>query len=235
MGERVLQFWSGKLSIVVPTLDEAAVLPATLAAARQPGVAEIIVVDGGSRDGTLAVARALADRVIEAPRGRAQQMNAGAAAACGDVLLFLHADTLLPPGYVQAVARVLADPAVVGGRFDVRLDAGGLAYRIIGRLISLRSRMTRVATGDQAIFVRRAAFERLGGYPPLPLMEDIALSRALKGAGRIACLAETVTTSARRWQQRGVVRTVLLMWCLRAAYYAGVSPVRLARIYRDAR
>jgi len=230
-----LQLSSSMLSVIVPTLDEAEALPAALAAARQPGVTEIIVVDGGSRDGTLALARTLADRVLETARGRARQMNAGAAVARGDVLLFLHADTRLPAGYAQAVARALADPRVVGGRFDVRLDATGLAYRVVGRLISVRSRVTRVATGDQAIFVRRAVFARLGGYPAVPLMEDVALSRALKRAGRVACLGETVVTSARRWQRHGVARTVLLMWALRAAYYAGVSPARLARIYRDAR
>ncbi len=186
MGGARLQFLSAALSVVVPTLDEAEALPATLAAARQPGVCEVIVVDGGSRDGTLAVAGPLADRVLRAPRGRAQQMNAGAAAARADVLLFLHADTRLPAGYAQAVAGALADPAVVGGRFDVRLDAAGLAYRALGRLISLRSRLTRVATGDQAIFVRRAVFERLGGYPLVPLMEDVALSRAMKRAGRVS-------------------------------------------------
>jgi len=235
VGGARLQFLSAALSVVVPTLDEAEALPATLAAARQPGVCEVIVVDGGSRDGTRAVARTLADRVLEAPRGRARQMNAGAAAARGDVLLFLHADTRLPAGYAQAVAGALADPAVVGGRFDVRLDAAGLAYRALGRLISLRSRLTRVATGDQAIFVRRVVFERLGGYPLVPLMEDVALSRAMKRAGRVACLSETVTTSARRWQRHGVARTVLLMWALRAAYYAGVPPARLARVYPDAR
>ena len=224
MGGARLQFLSAALSVVVPTLDEAEALPATLAAARQPGVCEVIVVDGGSRDGTLAVARPLADRVL-----------AGAAAARADVLLFLHADTRLPAGYAQAVAGALADPAVVGGRFDVRLDAAGLAYRALGRLISLRSRLTRVATGDQAIFVRRVVFERLGGYPLVPLMEDVALSRAMKRAGRVACLSETVTTSARRWQRHGVARTVLLMWALRAAYYAGVPPARLARVYPDAR
>ena len=235
MGGAGLQLSSSTLSVIVPTLDEAEALPAALAAARQPGVTEIIVVDGGSRDGTLALARALADRVLETARGRARQMNAGAAAARGDVLLFLHADTRLPAGYAQAVARALADPRVVGGRFDVRLDATGLAYRVVGRLISVRSRVTRVATGDQAIFVRRAVFGRLGGYPAVPLMEDVALSRALKRAGRVACLGETVVTSARRWQRHGVARTVLLMWALRAAYYAGVSPARLARVYRDAR
>ena len=235
MGDAGLQFSSPTLSVVVPTLDEAEALPASLAAARQPGVHEVIVVDGGSRDGTLAVARARADRVLEAPRGRARQMNAGAAAARGDVLLFLHADTRVPAGYARAVARALADPAVVGGRFDVRLDAAGLAYRALGRLISLRSRLTRVATGDQAIFVRRAVFERVGGYPLVPLMEDVALSRAMKRVGPIACLRDTVTTSARRWQRHGLARTVVLMWALRAAYYAGVPPARLARVYPDAR
>ena len=219
------------LSVIVPTLDEEAALPATLAAARQTSVMELIVVDGGSHDRTCEIARALADRTLSSGRGRARQMNVGAAAARGDVLLFLHADTRLPAGYATAVAGALADPGVVGGRFDVRLDAPGLAYRLIGRMISLRSRLTRVASGDQAIFVRRAVFERLGGFPAVPLMEDIELSRALKRAGGVACLRETVLTSARRWQRHGVVRTVLLMWLLRAGYYAGIPPARLARMY----
>jgi rSAM/selenodomain-associated transferase 2 len=219
------------VSVVVPTLDEADALPRTLAAARQAGVGEIVVVDGGSRDATAAVARPLADRVLECAPGRARQMNAGAAAARGDVLLFLHADTLLPPGAAALVGRALDAQGAVGGRFDVRLDADGVAYRVIERAISLRSRLTGVATGDQAIFVRRAVFERLGGYPPLPLMEDIALCRALKREGRMVALRDTVLTSARRWRRHGVARTVLLMWALRAAYYAGVSPERLARVY----
>ena len=223
------------ISVIVPALDEAATLPRTLAAARQAGVRELIVVDGGSRDATVAAARSLADRVIEGPRGRALQMNAGATVAQGDVLLFLHADTRLPPGCAALLARALAGPDAVGGRFDVRLDASGLAYRIIERAISLRSRLTGVATGDQAIFVRRDVFERLGGYPPLPLMEDIALCRALKRAGRMVALRETVLTSARRWQRGGVARTVLVMWALRAAYYAGVRPDRLARVYARTR
>jgi rSAM/selenodomain-associated transferase 2 len=220
------------ISVIVPALDEEHALDATIAAARQPGVLEIIVVDGGSRDGTVAMARARADRVLCSERGRANQMNAGAAGARGDVLLFLHADTRLPPDCHRAIMRALADEGVVGGRFDLRLDAPGLPYRVIESMISLRSRLTGVATGDQAIFARRSVFERLGGYPPLPLMEDIAFCRALKRAGRIACLRERVVTSARRWQQRGVARTVLLMWLLRLAYYAGVSPARLARAYR---
>jgi rSAM/selenodomain-associated transferase 2 len=224
-----------KLSVVVPTLDEERTLAATLAAARQPGVDEIIVVDGGSRDATGAVARALADRVLVAARGRAVQMNAGAAAARGDVLLFLHADTRPPPRYAALIGDALRDPRVVGGRFDVRLDAPGIAFRVIERLISARSRLTRVATGDQAPFVRRAVFERLGGYPPWPLMEDLALARAMKRAGRVVCLRARVVTSARRWQRHGIARTVVRMWVLRLAFYAGVSPSRLARAYDDAR
>lgn len=220
------------VSVIVPALDEEQAIEATIAAARQPGILEIIVVDGGSSDDTVARARMRADRVLRAERGRANQMNAGAASARGDVLLFVHADTRLPPGCHGAITSALVDERVVGGRFDLQLDAPGLPYRVIGTMISLRSRMTRVATGDQAIFARRSAFERLGGYPPLPLMEDIAFCRALKRVGRIACLRERVTTSARRWQQRGIVRTVLLMWLLRLAYYAGMSPARLARAYK---
>jgi rSAM/selenodomain-associated transferase 2 len=223
------------VSVIVPTLDEAHSIAATLLAARASASAELLVVDGGSEDDTVRIARRLADRVLTAPRGRAAQMNAGAAEACGDVLLFVHADTRLPHGYAAAVANALRDPAVLGGRFDLRLDAPGLAYRVLERAISLRSRLTRVGTGDQAMFVRRAVFEDMGGFPALPLMEDVALARALKRAGRVACLRETVLSSARRWQRHGLVRTVLLMWALRLAYYAGVPPERLARAYADAR
>jgi rSAM/selenodomain-associated transferase 2 len=223
------------ISVVVPTLDEEDALRDTLAAARRPGVEELIIVDGGSRDGTLAVARARADRVLESSRGRARQMNAGAEVARGDILLFLHADTRLPVGYPAAVTSALSRDGAVGGRFDVRLDAPGLVFAALGRLISFRSRLTGIATGDQAIFVRRAVFADVGGYPLLPLMEDVALSRLLKRAGSMIALHETVLTSARRWQRHGVARTVLLMWVLRAAYYAGVSPGRLARLYADVR
>jgi rSAM/selenodomain-associated transferase 2 len=224
-----------RLSVIVPTLDEEATIASTLAHARRPGEVELIVVDGGSRDGTVRAARPLADRVLDGPRGRAAQMNAGVAAARGALLLFLHADTRLPDDYPALVADALAPAGVVGGRFDLRFDAPGLAYRVIERLIGLRSRLTGVATGDQAIFVRRDAFVRVGGYPPIPLMEDIALCRALKRAGRMVALRDVVVTSARRWQRDGLVRTVALMWTLRLAYYAGVSPARLARVYRDAR
>ena len=195
----------------------------------------MIVVDGGSDDGTAGLAAGLCDRVMVAPRGRAAQMNAGAAAARGDVLLFLHADTRLPDDFGDAVADALVEADDVGGFFAVDLDAPGWRYRLTARLISARSRLTGIATGDQAIFVRRAVFEELGGFAPLPLMEDIDLMHRLKRRGRVTALPQAVTTSARRWQRRGFWRTVLLMWSLRLAYYTGVAPSTLARLYRDAR
>ena len=223
------------ISIVIPTLDEATSLAQTLIVARDRGGGELIVADGDSSDATRDVAARLADTVVAAPRGRAAQMNAGAAIARGDVLVFLHADTQLPRGFAEAVARALDDPAVVGGYFALALDAPGWRYRLTERLISERSRLTGVATGDQAIFVRRAVFQALGGFAPLPLMEDIDLMRRLKHSGRVAALRERVVTSARRWERRGFWRTVLLMWTLRLAYYAGVAPDTLARWYRDTR
>jgi len=223
------------ISIVVPTLDEATSLAQALIAARRRGGGELIVADGESGDATRDVAARLADRVVLAPRGRAAQMNAGAAVARGEALLFLHADTLLPSGFAEAVARALDDPSVVGGYFAVALDSVGWRYRLTSRLISERSRLTGIATGDQAIFVRRAVFQALGGFAPLPLMEDIDLMRRLRRHGRVVALRETVVTSARRWERHGFWRTVLLMWSLRLAYYAGISPSTLARWYRDAR
>jgi rSAM/selenodomain-associated transferase 2 len=223
------------ISVVVPALDEEAQIAAALASARAPGVREVIVVDGGSRDATVRVARQHADAVLSAPRGRAAQMNAGAAAARGDVLLFLHADTRLPPRFAAAVLAALADPAVVGGRFDLRLVPGTPLLRLVGALINLRSRLSRIATGDQALFVRRSVFEALGGFAALPLMEDVAFTGALKRRGRIACLREQVETSSRRWLRDGPLRTILLMWWLRLLYACGVAPERLRRRYADTR
>ena len=196
---------------------------------------EIVVADGGSIDASVALARPLCDALIVASRGRARQMNAGARASHGDAIAFVHADTLVPPTFAADIASALVDSGVVGGRFDVKLDDDALPYRIIGAMISLRSRLSRTGTGDQAIFVRRAVFDRLGGFPELELCEDLEFSRRMKRAGRVACLRARVTTSARRWNRDGVARTVVRMWLIRAMYLLGVPPARLKRMYSDTR
>jgi rSAM/selenodomain-associated transferase 2 len=223
-----------RLSIVIPTLNESAHiggLLTDLAPARQAGH-ELILVDGGSGDGTVEGAARLVDRSIRAPRGRACQMNAGANAATGEVLWFLHADTRLPPE--AAVALLAACRAgAAWGRFDVRLSGCPRLLRLVERLMNLRSRVTGIATGDQGIFVTRAAFEQAGGFPDIPLMEDIALSKALRRQAPPACLRVRIVTSSRRWEDQGVIRTILLMWRLRLAYALGADPRRLARLYGD--
>lgn len=223
-----------KISIVMPVLNEAPTIVASLTelqGARSRGV-ELIVVDGGSADATLELARPLADQVLSAPRGRASQMNAGAAAATGNVLWFVHADTRVSEDHEQKVAWATAH-AWGGrwGRFDVRIDSADRMLALVGRMMNWRSRWSGVATGDQAIFVSRILFERVGGFPELPLMEDIALSKRLRCASSPACLGPPVLTSARRWEKYGKWRTIALMWWLRAAYFLGVSPARLARSY----
>ena len=221
-----------KLSIIMPALNEAAEIEAALQALapyRARGV-EIIVADGGSSDGTAALARPLADRVIAAPRGRSLQMNAGAAIAQGDVLLFLHADSRLPEDADRLLLDGLARSGRSWGRFDVRFDDGGL-LRIVSAMMNLRSRLTGIATGDQAMFMTGAAFERAGGFPPIALMEDVALSARLKRASKPLALHARVTTSARRWQVQGTLRTILLMWRLRLAYFFGSDPNGLAKAY----
>lgn len=223
------------LSVVVPALDEERAIVATLDRLREPGVLEVIVADGGSRDRTRALAAPLADRVLRVARGRALQMNAAASVARGSVLLFLHADTLAPRGFASAIAVALEDPTIVGGRFDVALDDPRLAFRVIATMINVRSRITGLFTGDQGIFVRREVFERIGGFPEEPLMEDLALALALRREGRTAALGERVVTSARRWTKRGVARTVLRMWTLRTLFALGVSPRTLARWYEPVR
>ncbi len=217
-------------------LNEAAAITGTLRALRRGAPdAEIVVVDGGSIDVSVAEARPLCHRLISAARGRARQMNAGAREAHGDVLAFVHADTIVPSSFAADIASALSDPAVVGGRFDLKLDASALPYRIIAAMINLRSRISRTGTGDQAIFVRRAVFDRLGGFPDLELCEDLEFARRLKRAGRVACLRARVTTSARRWNRDGVLRTVIRMWLIRAMYLTGVAPARLKRMYTDTR
>ncbi|HKA56107.1 MAG TPA: TIGR04283 family arsenosugar biosynthesis glycosyltransferase [Candidatus Binatia bacterium] len=221
--------------MIIPTLNEADTVGRTLARVRQAGGCQLVAVDGGSDDGTPEIARGYADVVLSAPRGRARQMNVGAQAAAGEVLVFLHADTLLPHGFPEILARALLDPQVVGGRFDVRLGAPGWSFRVIETFMNMRSRLTRIATGDQAIFVRRQIFLAAGGYPEVDLMEDVELSRKLKRLGKIACLRARVVTSARRWQRDGVLRTVALMWALRLAHSLGVPPERLRAFYTDTR
>ena len=221
------------VSIIVPALDEAGGIAAALGALapQRAAGAAVIVVDGGSRDATVARCAGRADRVIAAPRGRARQMNAGAALARAPVLLFVHADTALPAGAIDAV-RAALESGAGWGRFDVRIAGRSRLLPVIAALMNWRSRTTGIATGDQAIFVRAAVFREVGGFPDQPLMEDIELSSRLKRIGPPACLRERVTTSGRRWEQRGVWRTIWLMWRLRARYWLGTPAERLAEAYR---
>ena len=224
------------LSIIVPTLNEADGIVAHLTALqplRRRG-SEVIVVDGGSADDTRRLAQPLADRVIAARRGRAAQMNAGSRYARADVLLFLHADTRLPVSADSLLAEQLTDERWGWGRFDVVIEGTHPLLRLVAWSMNRRSRLTGIVTGDQALFVRREVFAQVGGFPELPLMEDIALSRRLKCLGRPLCLSQRVITSGRRWEQRGVLRTIVLMWRLRAWYWLGADASRLAKTYAAA-
>lgn len=221
------------ISVIIPVLNEAPriqLMLRELQALRRAGD-EIIVVDGGSSDDTAALARGLADRVEVAPRGRALQMNAGAAVARGDILLFLHADTKLPLSAFAAIESSLRKSVLHWGRFDVCLESRQPIVRAVAFLMNRRSRLTGIVTGDQAIFVRRETFERVGGYPGIALMEDIALSKALKKASWPVRIPTAVRTSARKWESGGVWRTIFLMLRLRLAYFFGADPERLASLY----
>ncbi len=232
-GDDVRQGVDTWLSIIVPVLDEAETLAEALACLqplRSRG-AEVIVVDGGSRDGGAVIARPFADRVLASARGRAMQMNTGARAAQGSVLLFLHADTRLPPGADSAIDAALMRSNRVWGHFDVGLSSHRLLLRLVAFLMNQRSRLTGIATGDQGIFVRRATFEKVRGFLPLALMEDIALSRQLKRESRPLCLRPPVVTSSRKWEREGALRTIWLMWWLRLAFFCGADPAALARRY----
>ena len=220
-----------KISVIMPVLNEADGINealTSLAPLRARGV-EVMVADGGSSDATVAFARALADLVIAAPRGRGAQMNAGAAASSGDVLLFLHADTRLPRDADALIGDGLARSGCRWGRFDVRIAGAHPLFPIIAAMMNLRSRITGIATGDQAIFISRAAFGP--GFPEIALMEDIAMTKRLKRTGPPLCISSPVVTSGRRWEKHGVMKTLLLMWFLRLAYFLGANPARLARSY----
>ncbi len=226
------------VSVVIPALDEAGSIAAAVRSARNAGADEVVVADGGSRDGTAGTARGLADLVVVSRRGRAAQMNAGARASSGEVLLFLHADTLLPPGAARDLRKAVADRGAVGGAFAVRLavSPGASPARkallgLTGRMIGARACLLRSYTGDQGMFVLRRVFDDVGGFPDIPLMEDVEMSRLLARRGRTVLIPAPVVTSARRWESAGPVRTILLMWGLRLAHRLGMSPARCARIY----
>ena len=217
------------ISIVMPVLNEAASIAAAVADARRHA-AECLVVDGGSSDRTAALAFEAGAIVIGAPRGRAVQMNAGAERARSEVLLFVHADCRLPDHAAQSIRAAIASGAA-WGRFDVKLDSPRRSLRLVGAMMNWRSRLSGIATGDQAMFLTRTLYDSVGGFAPIPLMEDIDLSARLRRIARPACLRDRVLVSARRWEQRGVVRTVLEMWLWRGAYAGGASPERLHRLY----
>lgn len=223
------------LSVILPVLNEAAQIQAALEplqSLRQQGH-ELILVDGGSEDDTIAKATDRVDQVLHAPRGRALQMRAGAEQARGDWLWFVHGDTRVSGTAIAALLRVMEDPQARWGRFDVRLAGSFWPFRVIERCMNLRSRLSGIATGDQALFLRRDLYQQVGGWPRIPIMEDVAMSRLLKSAARPRCLCEPVLTSSRRWERQGILPTVWLMWRLRLAFALGADPARLARQYTE--
>lgn len=222
-----------KLSIIMPVLNEAPAIAQTLLALqplREAGH-EVIVVDGGSDDDTITLSNPYADKIIQGPRGRSRQMNAGAKLASNEILLFLHGDTFLPGRADRLIIEGMNRKGRGWGYFDVNLSGKHLLLRVIEFLMNWRSRLSHIATGDQAIFVNREVFEAIGGFPEIDLMEDIALSKMLKKHGRPLCLYQRVLTSSRRWEEKGLFRTIFLMWFLRLAYFFKVNPKRLAKLY----
>jgi len=221
-----------KISIIIPVLNEEinlSQISSHLQLIRQQGH-EIIIVDGGSVDNSLVIAYEITDKVVVSKAGRALQMNSGADIASGEVLLFLHADTLLPDNALQTIID-LFQKKNYWGRFNVRLSSNKNIYRLIERLMNLRSCLTSIATGDQAIFIERNLFDRVGRFPEIALMEDVAISKQLKKIVKPVCLKQKVITSSRRWETKGVVSTVLLMWKLRLYYFFGMSPDKLKQLY----
>lgn len=230
------------ISIIVPVLNEEAAITGFLSQfnrlKEETREFEVIVSDGGSSDRTLDIVKGCGlpfARAARAPKGRACQMNAGAKEAAGEVLLFLHVDTYLPDGALSAIAGAMGDEKVVGGRFKVKLDNPAIPYRVIGSMINIRDGIFGGFTGDQAIFVRKSVFDKIGGFKEIELCEDLDIARCLKKEGKVIRLPLMVTTSARRWEKSGVLKTILLMWLIRILFYAGVSPKTLAAIYADVR
>jgi rSAM/selenodomain-associated transferase 2 len=225
------------ISVIIPTLNEEQTIEHTLSRLHNPVFSEILVVDGGSHDQTLARVATAAPhaRILSGTTGRARQMNSGAAVSTADVLLFLHADTLLPLTAADDVTTTLQDPRSIGGRFDVRFDRDSGWFWLICRMMNWRSRLTGIVTGDQALFVRRPVFQAIGGFPDIPIMEDIAFSKQLHRVGRIAALKSCVITSSRRWARQGTIRTIVLMWGLRFLFFVGVAPARLKPWYPETR
>jgi len=226
-----------RFSIIIPVLNEEAVLETQLSSLMEhctQNDCEVLIVDGGSTDNTVAIAQRYG-RVISAPRGRASQMNAGAAVAYGDIFIFLHADTRLPAHALQAIEYTLKKPEIVGGAFRIKFDEASLAYRCVAWTTNLRSRLSNIFTGDQAYFIRATSFRAIHGYPEQPLMEDLAIIVRLRSIGKFVLLPQYVTTSARRHEKIGLLRSVLFMWYLRVLYRCGVSPVRLQQMYLDIR
>jgi len=222
-----------KLSIIVPVFNEAGTIISflePLQRLRERGH-ELIIVDGGSNDETPVLAKPLSDKCVTAKKGRAAQMNLGALVASGEVYMFLHADTLLPVNSDNFVEKAMVKTKRKWGRFNIKLSGKGITLRLIGWLMNLRSRLTGIATGDQCIFVEAETFKQIGGFKNIPLMEDIAFSKALKKVSRPICLKQKALTSSRRWEQYGVWRTIFLMWKLRWAYFRGVDPKKLAAKY----
>ena len=224
-----------RISIIIPTLNEAETIGNTLAALPVREDLERIVVDGGSSDLTVSLAQKAADKVLNCAPGRAVQMNAGAAVAQGEILLFLHADSFITLSGLDAMLTAMENPEVVGGAFRLGIDSTRAALHLIAAAANWRTRMTRIPYGDQGIFIRRAVFERFGGYPDLPIMEDLELGRRMKQNGRIVLLPQTILTSSRRWDREGALYTTLRNQLFVLLYYMGLPPIRLARWYRPVR
>jgi rSAM/selenodomain-associated transferase 2 len=220
------------ISVVIPVINEASNLEATLLQVLEAENVEVIVVDGGSQDETIAIAKSFGVKVIPSAPGRAIQMNQGATIATGEILLFLHGDTLLPSGYDQMIQEGLGKPGVIAGAFELEIATQGWGIRWVERLVRARSRFFSFPYGDQAIFLKTSVFQTLGGFPELPIMEDFEFIQTLRKQGNIIILPAAVITSGRRWQKLGIVKTTLINQMLILGYYAGVSPSQLARWYR---